>query len=136
MKKKIFTTMVVSGCLMLFAATAFASSDTATHGGMNVDNLLNSNVAVFQQTLNNNATTLTLNATKESAGGGEFWVEWFTKNGYQAFSSNYDHATKEHKATASSKSESKTSGWVAKKVTASAWVYSTFSGNTANWNTR
>lgn len=127
MKKKIFTALVMSGCLALSMVTAYASSDTATHGEMNVDNLLNNKVAAIQQTLN---------ATRTSAGGGEFWVEWFTKNGFQAFSSNYEHATKTHKSTASSSNDSDTSGWVSPNTLAYSWVYSTMWGNTANWDTK
>lgn len=65
----------------------------------------------------------------------KFWVEWFNRNGSQAFSSNYIHYQLVHRSSCTNDSEEySSSDWEQPSVLAYSWLYSTLSNNKAYYD--
>lgn len=66
-----------------------------------------------------------------------FWVDWFSIGGSQAFSSNYIHYQLDHKSSCTNNlGEYASSGWVAPGGHAYSWLYSTTTNNKAYYDYR
>lgn len=135
--KRIAASVVLMSGLVT-SAFSFADASMATSGVVNVDHLRPQTAIEAKGALMTRSATMSASTTsKQSAGGGTFWVDWGTKNGSQAYRSNYEHEEKTHKTSVVNRYHNDSSGWVSPGVLAQTdYIYSTFSGNKAYWDTK
>ncbi|WP_241139426.1 lactococcin 972 family bacteriocin [Bacillus mycoides] len=132
--KKFVATLTACACLGLSTISASAASTDIQEGpGVNLDPIMEAYKA--KGPIEGPVTLFDSNSLARawsSAGGGQFRVVW----GLDNHTSEYKHNSKVHRSSASNSNATERSSWESPGDLASVWIYSTLSGNKANWATK
>jgi lactococcin 972 family bacteriocin len=139
--KKTLAALAFCSTLLVSTVSVSASSLKSNQGGVDVDSLMNQEAAgsfiIDDSKLNDGGfSVLSVQQPGDSggttAGGGIFRVIW----GGDRHTSIYDHSYRIHKSSASNSHSTVSSAWQNPRVTASAWIKSSLTGNKANWDVK
>ncbi|MED3951502.1 lactococcin 972 family bacteriocin [Priestia aryabhattai] len=143
--KKIVSTLLLSGCLISSTiGVSAASLGDGNTGEVNLDNYKQQYEAwkdthttgtfkIFPTSTTTDSGSYSTAAVKKTdAGGGKFWVEW----GGDRHWSNYEHAKKTHRSSASNHRGTNRSDWMPKGELANIGIKSSLYGNKAGWATK